>query len=216
MGLFERNPGKVSPSIHPVMQGSLLAPFCVSALSGLNSWGWLRSFQRPSDGLGIATCCPQRSLGFTLGQLLEDLERAKRLCSQSKFKEPQLVLQCKPYQNQAPHGCFGKWGGPTHASVLYFACDSSRVKIASHAVYLLSKHVGSKSGSRFFFVYWFLGIFWFYVRRCCKNCKSHKDETNAEVAICLFGVFFGFAVMGHADCAIERTLSRMTQSRPVP
>ena len=31
-----------------------------------------------------------------------------------------------------------------------------------------------------------------------------------------FFVFFGFAVMGHADRAIERTLSRMTQSRPVP
>ena len=31
-----------------------------------------------------------------------------------------------------------------------------------------------------------------------------------------FGCFFGFAVMGHADRAIERTLSRMTQSRPVP
>ena len=56
------------------------------------------------------------------------------------------------------------------------------------------------------------------MRGCCKNCKSHKDETNAEAAIgLLFGYFFfGFAVMGRADRAIERTLSRMTQSRPVP
>ena len=36
----------------------------------------------------------------------------------------------------------------------------------------------------------FFGIFWFYVRGCCKNCKSHKDQTNAEAAIGLFWVIF--------------------------
>ena len=51
-------------------------------------------------------------------------------------------------------------------------------------------------GSRFLFGYFwvffgfFWGIFWFYVRGCCKNCKSHKDETNAEATISLFWVFF--------------------------
>ena len=36
-----------------------------------------------------------------------------------------------------------------------------------------------------------LGYFFgFYVRGCCKNCKSHKDETNADAAIGLFWVFF--------------------------
>ena len=66
-------------------------------------------------------------------------------------------------------------------------------------------------------IFWlFFGIFWFYVRGCYKNCKSPKDETNAEAAIGLFWVFFFFAVMGHTDRAIERTLSDMTKSRPVP
>ena len=68
---------------------------------------------------------------------------------------------------------------------------------------------GSKKGglgSRFF-----LGIFWFYVRGCCKNCKSHKDETNAEAAIGLFlGIFLGFAVMGHADRAIDFSCDPIT------
>ena len=43
-------------------------------------------------------------------------------------------------------------------------------------------------GPGLFWVYFwvFVGIFWFYVRGCCKNCKSHKDETNAEAAIGLF------------------------------
>ena len=75
------------------------------------------------------------------------------------------------------------------------------------------------AGSRFFWgiSFGFCWVFfWFYVRGCCNNCKSHKDETNAEAAIGHFCVLFGFAVMGHADRAIERTLSRMTQSRPVP
>ena len=44
----------------------------------------------------------------------------------------------------------------------------------------------------------FLGIFWFYVRRCCKNCSSHKDETNAEPANGLFWVFFWFC--RHGSC----------------
>ena len=78
--------------------------------------------------------------------------------------------------------------------------------------------MGLYLGSSFFWVVvlFFFAFFWFYARGCCKNCKSHKDETNAEATIGLFWVFFGFAVMGHADRAIERTLSRMTQSRPVP
>ena len=50
-------------------------------------------------------------------------------------------------------------------------------------------------GSRFFwgiFVFFgFFGVFFgFYVRGCCKNCKNHKDETNAEAAIGLFWVYF--------------------------
>ena len=47
-------------------------------------------------------------------------------------------------------------------------------------------------GSRFFlgFFWFFRGYFFgFYVRGFCKNCKSHKDETNAEAAIGLFGYF---------------------------
>ena len=43
----------------------------------------------------------------------------------------------------------------------------------------------------FGYLFWlFLVFVWFYVRGCCKNCKSHKDETNAEAAIGLFWVFF--------------------------
>ena len=45
-------------------------------------------------------------------------------------------------------------------------------------------------GPGFFGVFVLVLFFWFCVRGCCKNCKSHKDETNAEAAIGLFGVFF--------------------------
>ena len=69
--------------------------------------------------------------------------------------------------------------------------------------------------SFWYFFSFFSVFFWFYVRGCCKNCKSHKDETNTEAAIGLFGYLLGLAVMGHADGAIERTLSRMTQLHPV-
>ena len=34
------------------------------------------------------------------------------------------------------------------------------------------------------------------MRGCCKNCKSHKDETNAEAAIGLFWVFLWFCHRG--------------------
>ena len=65
--------------------------------------------------------------------------------------------------------------------------------------------------------FWLFGIFWFYVRGCCKNCKSHKDETNAEAAFGLFLGIFWFCHHGSCrPCNRKRTLSRMTQSRPLP
>ena len=58
-------------------------------------------------------------------------------------------------------------------------------------------------------------MFWFYVRGCCKNVAKTARVTRKLQSVFL-RYFFGFAVMGHADRAIERTLSRMTQSRLVP
>ena len=51
---------------------------------------------------------------------------------------------------------------------------------------------------------------------CVDVAKTAAVTRMPKLQTVLFGYFFGFAVMGHADRAIERTLSRMTQSRPVP
>ena len=60
--------------------------------------------------------------------------------------------------------------------------------------------VQAKHGVQVFFGIFF-GYFLFYVRGCCKNCKSHKDETNAEAAIGLFWVFFWFC--RHGLCGVR-------------
>ena len=49
-----------------------------------------------------------------------------------------------------------------------------------------------------------------------KTARVTRMRLMPKLQSVFFGYFFGFAVMGHADGPIERTLSRMTQSRPVP
>ena len=49
-----------------------------------------------------------------------------------------------------------------------------------------------------------------------KTARVTRMRLMPKLQWVFFGYVFGFAVMGHADRAIERTLSRMTQSRPVP
>ena len=74
-------------------------------------------------------------------------------------------------------------------------------------------------GSRFLFRYFL--VFWgiFYGFMCVdveKTARVTRMRLMPKLQSVFFGYFFGFAVMGHADRDIERTLSRMTQSRPVP
>ena len=57
------------------------------------------------------------------------------------------------------------------------------------------------------------GFFWVDV---AKTARVTRMRLMPKLQSVFFGYFFGFAVMGHADREIERTLSRMTQSRPVP
>ena len=63
----------------------------------------------------------------------------------------------------------------------------------------------------------FFGVFFGFMRvDAAKTARVTRMRLMPKLQSAFFGYFFGFAVMGHADRAIERTLSRMTQSRPVP
>ena len=62
----------------------------------------------------------------------------------------------------------------------------------------------------------FLVFFGFMRVDVAKTARVTRMRLMPKLQSVLFGYFFGFAVMGHADRAIERMLSRMTQSRPVP
>ena len=60
-----------------------------------------------------------------------------------------------------------------------------------------------------YFLFFFC-IFGFYVRGFAKTARVTRMRLMPKLQSVFFGYFFGFAVMGHADRAIERTLSRMT------